>query len=80
MPDSSRIVSVRLSESELTALNLLMEKQGYKGLGELLGAVASGKFKVGLEEMRNVIEDVLRSYYVPEMIKHEKPLSHEHPS
>ena len=63
MPDSSRIVSVRLSDSELSALNLLMEKQGYKGLGELLGAVATGRYKVGIDAVSSAVEPVLRTYY-----------------
>ena len=63
MPECSRIVSVRLSDSELSALNLLMEKQGYKGLGDLLGAIATGRYKVGIDAISSAVERILRSYY-----------------
>lgn len=57
--EASRIVSVRLSDAELTSLNLLMEKQGYKGLGELLGVIATGKYKIGVEEVTQAVESLL---------------------
>lgn len=61
--EKNRVVSVHLSESELSSLNLIMQKEGYKGLGELLGAVASGKYKIGVEAITEAIESVLHPYY-----------------
>ncbi len=47
MTDYGKIVSARLTESELSALNMLMQKYGCKSLADLLLLLIDGKLEVG---------------------------------
>ena len=57
--DPSRVISIRVSESELSNINFLLSKLGYSSIGDLLKAIATGKYLVNQGLVNEIVNQTV---------------------
>jgi hypothetical protein len=71
----SRVISIRISESEIVNLNLLLGRLGYSSVGDLVKAIASGKYLVNqnlISEIAQSVQQLFTNSYIVAVSKREQ--------